>query len=84
MSTKPTRREFLGALGVGALGTGAWGRDALVHEGAAVTTPVASSPRRAVGFELGVASYSLRNFSRTYAIQAIQSLGIPYDTLKLK
>ncbi len=82
MSPQPTRREFLGTLGVGALGTGALGTDTLVPEGAAVTTPVASFPRRDVGFELGVASYSLRNFSRTYAIQAIQSLGIPYVNVK--
>jgi sugar phosphate isomerase/epimerase len=37
---------------------------------------------RAVGLKLGVASYSLRNFSRTYAIQAIQSLGAPYVNIK--
>ena len=32
--------------------------------------------------ELGVASYSLRNFSRTYAIQATRALGTRYINLK--
>ena len=37
---------------------------------------------RAPAFELGVASYSLRNYSRTYVIHAIQQIGTPYVNIK--
>jgi sugar phosphate isomerase/epimerase len=45
---------------------------------------LARSRRRAddIGLELGVASYSLRNFSRAQAIQMTKALGTPYINLK--
>ena len=79
MSGEPTRRDFLGVVGVGGLGA------TMASTGLGRRSPVAGGGEdrlRAVGLKLGVASYSLRNFSRTYAIQAIQSLGTPYVNIK--
>lgn len=89
MSARPSRREFLGSIGaagiglgvgVGATGDGSGavepGRDG---EGAEAFSSEARAPVR---FRLGIASYSLREFSRTYAIHAIQALGTPYVNVK--
>ncbi len=81
MSGDPTRRDFLGVIGAGGLGATAMGTTGL--DWASVAQGGEGEDRlRAVGLKLGVASYSLRNFSRTYAIQAIQSLGTPYVNVK--
>ena len=73
--TDPTRREFLQGAAVAALALpGASVGGATVGS----ATPVApESPVR-----LGVASYSLRQHSREYAIEAIQKLRTPYVNLK--
>jgi sugar phosphate isomerase/epimerase len=76
----PSRREFLGAVGAAGLGVGIGGADT----GARMRSRPAGAraTRRRVGFELGIASYSLREFSRTYAIEAIQALGAKYVNVK--
>jgi len=66
-------------MGAGALGAGALRGEDVSEE---VGFRAAADRVRAVGLKLGVASYSLRNFSRAYAIQAIQSLGTPYVNIK--
>jgi sugar phosphate isomerase/epimerase len=81
MSEGPSRREFLGSVGAAGIGIGATGLG--IDPGAAERRDSSSTAaRRAVGFRLGIASYSLREFSRTYAIQAIQALGTPYVNVK--
>ena len=74
MSGAPTRRAFLATAGAGAVGLGVGAR------------PVASQRTgpgvRASPVKLGVASYSLRNFERGYAIGAVQALGTPYVNIK--
>jgi len=85
MSPK-TRREFLGTLGLGTLAAGALGGDVAGVTGFwaadARAAGASEGAKSAVGLKLGVASYSLRQFSRTYAIQAIKSLGTPYVNIK--
>ena len=77
MSGRTTRREFFataGAVGVaGALGAS---KEPATGEGSRAGTRAASAVK------LGVASYSLRNFPRAYAIEAIQALGTPYVNVK--
>jgi sugar phosphate isomerase/epimerase len=70
----PTRREFLAAAGVGAVGLA----------GARIAEGASAGPlgRQTAAIRLGVASYSLRNFSRDYAIGAIRELGTPYVNIK--
>jgi hypothetical protein len=77
MSHGPSRREFLGTVGAAGIGLGTV--DVPVRCDASAAS---SEARRAVGFGLGIASYSLRSFSRAYAIQAIQALGTPYVNIK--
>jgi sugar phosphate isomerase/epimerase len=74
MSGETTRREFLAAAGVGALGLTAAPQGATSR-----ARPTVGSPGE---IRLGVASYSLRNFSSTYAIHAVRGLRTPYVNLK--
>ncbi len=75
------RRTFLKVTALGAAG---------VALGEACAAPVAGASRPGVapetvesaGLKLGVASYSLRNFSRQQAIQMTKALGTPYINLK--
>jgi sugar phosphate isomerase/epimerase len=68
----PSRRKFLRA----ALGT----------TGSALALPAldgdASTPGESPEFKIGVASYSLRKFPRSQAIQMIQRLGLRYVNIK--
>src|SRR6266567_3075818 len=41
-----------------------------------------AAPDDAAGFKLGVASYSLRKFSRTQAIAMVKQLNTPYVSVK--
>ncbi len=78
----PTRRGFLKRLGLAAV---AASMAPLARPTGAFAQPswaVAGQPRPAPAFHLGVASYSLRNFSRTYAIEAIQRIGTTYVNVK--
>jgi sugar phosphate isomerase/epimerase len=81
---RPTipRRTFLKVAAVGTASA------ALAERGAislALATPRPSHlhpPAASLGLKLGVASYSLRNFSREKAIQMTKALGTPYINLK--
>ena len=81
MTGTPTRREFLATAGAVGLGLDVRGRPG---------TPrgLAAGMRSEIGEEaastvrLGVATYSLRNFPRAYAIQAVQALRTPYVNVK--
>ena len=73
MTKPPGRRRFLGALGAAGIGLGA----GPVGEALSTTTP-----RQAHALRLGVASYSLRNFSRAYVLRALKELGTEYVNLK--
>ncbi|MGI9626463.1 MAG: sugar phosphate isomerase/epimerase family protein [Longimicrobiales bacterium] len=79
MSRDSSRREFLGALGAAGMGIGAV---KMGPERVEKRSPRETSAVLAVGFQLGIASYSLRNYSRTYAIQAIQAIGTPNVNVK--
>jgi sugar phosphate isomerase/epimerase len=79
MSEGPSRRQFLGSVGAAGIGIGATGIGSDAGERDGSSTPAAP---RAVRFRLGIASYSLREFSRTYAIQAIEALGTRYVNVK--
>ncbi len=71
--------------GVGRKAPGPAGEAAAAGSGdGAAPGPMATDSRTApeAPFRLGVASFSLRNFSRAYAIRAIQSLGTPYVNIK--
>ena len=75
MSGAPTRRDFLATAGAGAIGLGVG-----VRPDASGRTGPGTRPASPV--KLGVASYSLRNFERAYAIQAVQALGTPFVNIK--
>ena len=90
----PTRRGFLGAAFAGAAGVALSGRPALAADPAASGSPhsegssrpgatdaVIAAPAQGA-IRLGVASYSLRNFSREYAIEATQALGTRWINVK--
>jgi len=66
--TEPTRRGFLG-VAVGMAGLAAAPAGAVIEN-------------EPLGFKLGVASYSLREFQRGLAIKMIQQLGTPYVSVK--
>lgn len=70
-----TRREFV----TGAVAGGVMGR---IPEAAGLTDPASRTDDTAGAVRLGVASYSLRNFSREYLIQAVKQLGTPFVNLK--
>ncbi len=70
----PSRRNLLQGLGA-------------LAAAAAAATPAAGAPAAtagdsAVGFKLGVASYSFRAFQRRTAISLTKKLGIPYINIK--
>jgi sugar phosphate isomerase/epimerase len=71
MQIRSTRRTFLGAA-AGAAGMGALG----VRPAAAIIEP------EPWGIRLGVASYSLRSFDRTKAIEMLKALHIEYISIK--
>jgi sugar phosphate isomerase/epimerase len=62
------RRGFVGALAGAGL--------------AANARKLSAAKDESVGFKLGVASYSLRKFSRTQAIAMVKQLGTPYISIK--
>ena len=75
MSMDTTRRHFLSATAAGTIGL-TFGSRPLRGAAAHLPAPNADSVK------LGVASYSLRNFSRAYAIRAITEIGTPYVNIK--
>src|SRR3954469_13991476 len=76
------RRTFLKLAALGAAGAGLG--DLGCASSAAVPVSATNATRIGVdsGIELGVASYSLRNFSRAQAIEMTRSLGVRYINLK--
>jgi sugar phosphate isomerase/epimerase len=75
------RRTFLklSTLGVAGLGLAEVG---CASSSANAATPNLSRSPHDASIKLGVASYSLRNFSRAQAIEMTKSLGVPYINLK--
>src|SRR5579871_3717274 len=65
---KIARREFLGGLAASGFLAGA--------------PTLAAASEETGGFKLGVASYSLRKFSRADAIKMVKQLGTPYISIK--
>lgn len=65
-----TRRSFLGAAGIAGLGA------------VGVTTSSARIEPTPWGIKLGVATYSLRSFDRTKAIEMLKSLETPWISIK--
>jgi len=76
------RRGFLKFAALGAVGAAFTKPDAVRAALATGRPPVARPPIEDVGVKLGVASYSLRNFSREKAIGMTKALGTPYINLK--
>jgi len=76
------RRSFLKVAALGAVGAAFTKPDAVRAALATGRPPVALPPTEDVGVKLGVASYSLRNFSREKAIEMTKALGTPYINLK--
>jgi len=76
------RRGFLKFAALGAVGAAFTKPDAVRAALATGRPPVARPPIEDVGVKLGVASYSLRNFSREKAIEMTKALGTPYINLK--
>jgi sugar phosphate isomerase/epimerase len=76
------RRGFLKFAALGALGAAFTKPDAVRAALATGRPPVALPPTEDVGVKLGVASYSLRNFSREKAIEMTKALGTPYINFK--
>ena len=76
------RRSFLKFAALGAVGAAFTKPDAVRAALATGRPPVARPPIEDVGVKLGVASYSLRNFSREKAIGMTKALGTPYINLK--
>src|SRR5579863_4592736 len=67
MSSKMNRRGFLAAAGLAGL---------------AAPHPMPAAEEPAAGVKLGVASYSLREYSRALAIRCIKELNTPYVSVK--
>ena len=76
------RRSFLKFAALGAVGAAFTKPDAVRAALATGRPPVALPPTEDVGVKLGVASFSLRNFSREKAIEMTKALGTPYINLK--
>jgi sugar phosphate isomerase/epimerase len=76
------RRGFLKFAALGAVGAAFTKPDAVRAALATGRPPVARPPIEGVGVKLGVASYSLRNFSREKAIEMTKALGTPYINFK--
>ncbi len=76
-STNPSRRRFLKAAALGALGTTLGS-----SLGVGPRSARAAALTGVVPFTLGVASYSLRTFSRRDAIAMIQALGAVHVSVK--
>jgi sugar phosphate isomerase/epimerase len=76
------RRSFLKFAALGAVGAAFTKPDAVRAALATGRPPIARPPIEDVGVKLGVASYSLRNFSREKAIEMTKALGTPYINLK--
>ena len=76
------RRSFLKFAALGAVGAAFTKPDAVRAALATGRPPVARPPIEDVGVKLGVASYSLRNFSREKAIEMTKALGTPYINFK--
>jgi sugar phosphate isomerase/epimerase len=81
MGKQITRRDFIGATTVGAIAAIA------CRSGAQTIASAGPSPRSLAqpdesGLKLGVASYSLRNFSREQAIEMTKALGVRYINFK--
>ena len=76
------RRSFLKFAALGAVGAAFTKPDAVRAALATGRPPVARPPTEDVGVKLGVASYSLRNFSREKAIEMTKALGTPYINFK--
>lgn len=84
MSNQPVpRRTFLKLAAVGATGV-AFAECSTPASAVPVPARLATGPRTAddIGVKLGVASYSLRNFSRQQAIEMTKALGTRYINLK--
>src|SRR6202171_394970 len=84
MSNQPVpRRTFLRLAAVGAAGV-ALSECSSAANAVPVPARLAAAPRTAedIGVKLGVASYSLRNFSRQQAIEMTKALGTRYINLK--
>lgn len=76
------RRSFLKFAALGAVGAAFTKPDAVRAALATGRPPVARPPTEDVGVKLGVASFSLRNFSREKAIEMTKALGTPYINFK--
>ena len=76
------RRGFLKFAALGAVGAAFTKPDAVRAALATGRPPVALPPTEDVGVKLGVASFSLRNFSREKAIEMTKALGTPYINFK--
>lgn len=81
MSTRQdnTRRGFLKAAALGIAGASAG--FPVIARGASARV-VSASKRREAAVKLGVATYSLREFSRAEAIKMVNAIGTPYVCLK--
>lgn len=76
------RRSFLKFAALGAVGAAFTKPDAVRAALATGRPSVVLPPTEDVGVKLGVASYSLRNFSREKAIEMTKALGTPYINFK--
>lgn len=75
-----SRRGFIGTAAMAAVG--AMGRRAGAQTNSAAREEISARHLDDAGLKLGVASYSLRNFSRQQAIEMTRSLGIRYINFK--
>ncbi|MDQ6871051.1 MAG: sugar phosphate isomerase/epimerase [Gemmatimonadota bacterium] len=75
------RRSFLKLATLGVTGA-ALSQSGTPNRAGARTLDTVASPAAGNGLKLGVASYSLRNFSRQQAIEMTKALGTPYINLK--
>jgi len=75
------RRSFLKFATLGVAGA-ALAQSGTPNRAGARTLDTVASPAAGNGLKLGVASYSLRNFSRQQAIEMTKALGTPYINLK--